>query len=219
MASRLGHDEFKAKSPSTFVGLRRDKPRGDAKKFSGFPCVLASWRLCVEECFTLSLIPAFSRRRIVLRLTEIRATGFAGEVFANQRVRMLFLLPGGEGKDEGERHNHLKPFVTVRGKEVRLNARPHPALSSEERENRTPSHRNSSGWICRTARHQIRPLPPLKPQAWPSPGTDVSACREVPRDASPLPGLSNSSRRHGSTNRADNARKRPRTDCTSARRK
>ena len=61
--------------------------RGGAKQLSRFPCALACCRLCVEECFTTSLIPAFSprRRRIVLRLAKIHATGFAGRHPQNQR--------------------------------------------------------------------------------------------------------------------------------------
>ena len=43
------------------AGLQRFRAYG-AGTYTSFPCVLAPWRLCVEKCFTLALIPALPHR-------------------------------------------------------------------------------------------------------------------------------------------------------------
>jgi hypothetical protein len=93
-------------------GVHRAAGRcGDAKKLSSFPCALASWRLCVEECFTLSLTPALSPRRGSSR----RPSSDCSVTFLPTPAhdlpmsrRTIHPLLGGEGRGEGERLNHLR---------------------------------------------------------------------------------------------------------------
>ena len=79
-----------------------------------------------------SFPPLFEMSRGWIDWTGIRKT---------RDGQLLFLLPAGEGQDEGERQNPLDPVSRVgfAEEEVSLNARPHPALSPGERENPSPA--------------------------------------------------------------------------------
>src|SRR5204863_240815 len=107
----------------------------------------AELRRCVEECFTFALTPAQAQSLTRPAATASHPTRRAGASAAGGRgterenhlpphtktcdwicrtitrktraVRTLFLLPGGEGQDEGERHNHSRLGL-------RLNSSPHP---------------------------------------------------------------------------------------------